>query len=378
MPTCLCCARRRLSDPTPPVESARPLKTDLLYIDPARYQPEQLQPALEILTAGGLVAFPTETVYGIGAAAGSEAALERLRELKQRPEQPFTLHIATRGQLEQQPVTLGDLATRLIHRFWPGPLTIVLPTPDGSLGLRMPANLVAADLIARAGPLWAPSANPRGEEPARTGAEVRAYFDGQVEMIIDSGPVPLGEASTVVQVDEDDMLEVLREGAVGQEALDRVLHTFVLMVCTGNTCRSPLAEALMKKALADRLGVTVGELGDAGYIVESAGTSAMRGAPASEHSVTVAREYGCDLTGHRSQPVTVDLLQEADLVLTMSRGHMHSLQMLLPESAEWVMPLAADGRDVADPIGGSLGLYRMTAAQIEQGIEAAIERCKLV
>ncbi len=353
------------------------MKTELLYIDSASYRPDRLLPAIEILAAGGLVAFPTETVYGIGVSADSDEGLARLRELKERPAGPFTLHVGTRGQVEACSPQLNDLARRLIMRFWPGPLTLVVPTPDGSLGLRTPANMLAMDLIAQAGALWVPSANPKGAEPARTGAEVRDYFDGRIEMIIDGGPVPIGEPSTVVRI-TDDGCEVLRPGAVSQEQLERVMSVLILIVCTGNTCRSPLGEVLMKQALAEKLGVAPEGLREAGYIVESAGTSAMAGAPASEYSVRIAREKGCELNAHRSRPVTIDLLLEADAILTMSRGHLQSLAMMLPGSACRMMPLDADGGDVRDPIGGSIEIYRRAAEQIERGVLAAIERYELV
>jgi len=354
------------------------LKTELLYIDSSTYRPDQLTPALDILAAGGLVAFPTETVYGVGAAHGSEKALERLRSLKGRPDDPFTLHIATREQLDAAEVTVSDLARRLIMRFWPGPLTLVLPTTDdGTLGLRLPANPLATDLIRQSGPLWVPSANPQGAEPARTGAEVKAYFDGQVEMVIDCGPTTLGQSSTVVRVEQDGC-EILRQGAVPQAELERLILVLVLLVCTGNTCRSPLGEVLMAKALAERLDVPLEGLREAGYLVESAGTMASNGAPASGHSVTVAHERGCDLDRHSSQSVTIDRMLEADLILTMSRGHLQSLVAMVPELQDRIVPLDAGGLDISDPIGGSLEDYRSVATQIQRGVDAAIERYGLI
>jgi protein-tyrosine phosphatase len=143
----------------------------------------------------------------------------------------------------------------------------------------------------------------------------------------------------------------------------------VLFVCTGNTCRSGMAEALLRTRLS-RLGVSLVE-------VASAGTAALAGAPASEHSRTVLAELGINHDGHRSRPVTEDTVREADLILTMTMGHKAVLTDAFPEAAAKTFTLkefaqVVGGADIADPFGGSVEVYRDTMSEIDAALERAL------
>ena len=186
--------------------------------------------AAAILRAGGLVALPTETVYGLGANALDRAAVERIFAAKSRPNwDPVIVHVASRAMLNGLVEQIPAAAERLMERFWPGPLTLLLrrtaAVPDAVtagrplVGVRMPAHPVALDLIRRAGvPVAAPSANRFGHISPTTAAHVLSDLEGRIDAILDAGPSAHGVESTVIDPSMRPML-IYRPGAVTAEEI---------------------------------------------------------------------------------------------------------------------------------------------------------------
>lgn len=143
----------------------------------------------------------------------------------------------------------------------------------------------------------------------------------------------------------------------------------VLFVCTGNTCRSPLAEALCKRLLADRLGCAPGDLAARGFVVRSAGVAAFPGDAPTPTAVGVAREFGADLEAHRSRPVNPELLAEATHVLAMTGGHAALLAVRYAGFGPSPEVLGGPGGDLDDPIGGDVDVYRACARTIVSHLE---------
>ncbi|HEX4932965.1 MAG TPA: L-threonylcarbamoyladenylate synthase, partial [Gemmatimonadaceae bacterium] len=201
--------------------------------DPAAFE-AAIAEGGERLRAGGLVAFPTETVYGLGANALSEAAVRRIYAAKGRPSyNPLIVHIADARALDTVARDIPPVARTLADAFWPGPLTLVLPKrpsiPDAvsagldTVGVRVPAHPVARALIARAGvPIAAPSANAFTRVSPTTAAHVVAQLGGEVDLVIDGGRTDVGIESTVVDVSGERPV-LLRLGGVSREALERVV-----------------------------------------------------------------------------------------------------------------------------------------------------------
>jgi L-threonylcarbamoyladenylate synthase len=202
--------------------------------------PDALRRAADTLREGGLVAFPTETVYGLGAKAHDPIALAKIFEAKRRPFfDPLILHVAERSQFEAliAPEARRDpRANLLMDRFWPGPLTLVLPkapdVPDlatsglPTVAVRMPAHPVALALIRAAGfPLAAPSANPFGRLSPTTAAHVQAHFhagDAGIDFILDGGPCSVGVESTIISLAGETPV-LLRAGGIPREAIEAAI-----------------------------------------------------------------------------------------------------------------------------------------------------------
>jgi protein-tyrosine phosphatase len=138
----------------------------------------------------------------------------------------------------------------------------------------------------------------------------------------------------------------------------------ILFVCTGNTCRSPMAEALFKKLLAERLGCAVAELPARGFEVVSAGLAALPGGAPADEAVATVQELGTDLAGHRSQPLTFELLAQADHVIAMTQSHLLLLQAYCGSVGPPPRLLARNGTDIADPVGAPAEVYRDCGQQI--------------
>jgi len=210
------------------------VKTLRLVVDPDRLETphaaEALERAAAILRGGGLVALPTETVYGLGANALDEAAVARIFKAKQRPAwDPVIVHISSPEMLERLVEEVPESARRLMEAFWPGPLTLLMrrtgAVPDAVtagralVGVRMPAHPVALELIRQAGvPVAAPSANLFGHTSPTTAAHVLEDLDGRIDAVVDAGPTGLGVESTVLDVCQSPMV-IYRPGAITAEQI---------------------------------------------------------------------------------------------------------------------------------------------------------------
>ena len=188
-------------------------------------------------------------------------------------------------------------------------------------------------------------------------------------------PCRYGQPSSVVRV-TNNKYQVLREGVVGETTLKRLSGMMIVFVCTGNTCRSPMAELLMRSTLAKQLGCTLDELEEHGVCVASAGIAAAPGCPPANEAVLVMREQGLDLSPHEAQPLTDQLVRQADLILAMTQSHMQSIVDRWPNAASRTHLIMPDRVDVQDPIGQSIGAYRHCAAQLTTGIKYYADQLK--
>ena len=320
----------------------------------------------ELLRGGAIVALPTETVYGLAARADQPKALARLLDLKGRdPSKPLTRVFSSRAKALAATPAPTPAARRLAERYWPGPLTLVLEDESGeSVGLRVPGHAWTRSVLERAGgPVVLPSANPKGAEPALDGNGVRAYFDGRIEAVLDAGRAPLGQSSSVVRATTRE-LRVLREGVLSSEEIDAAAMRKILFVCSGNTCRSPMAEVLFRTALARRLDVPENQLVACGFLIGSAGAAAVDGQPASEGARHAMDLRKLSLSAHRSRALTRELLLQQDRVYVMTDSLLSGL-LRMGAARERIQLADGSGQDVVDPFGGSRRIYERCADQLE-------------
>ncbi len=215
-------------------------------------EPWAIARAAELLRSGGIVAFPTETVYGLGANAFAPAALARIFTAKDRPRwDPIIIHVGDRAMLDQVVMLdnlLDNRAARLIAAFWPGPLTLLLPRtaaiPDvvtagrPLVGIRMPAHPVALALLAAAGvPVAAPSANRFGHISPTTAAHVLGDLDGRIDAVLDGGPTAVGVESTVLDVTVSPMV-LYRPGAITLEQIRAVAGPVIPYIAVPQSTQS--------------------------------------------------------------------------------------------------------------------------------------------
>ena len=368
------------------------MKTEILKISDLASDMEKISQAAAVVQGGGLVAFPTETVYGIACLA-EKAPLDRLDEAKGRtPDKRYTLHIAGVSDLDRYIPAMSAKAEKLIRSAWPGPLTIVfepggdsllnlsetLPSETyeslyigGTIGVRCPDNPVAKALLERVdGAVVAPSANLTGSEPATNAKQVIAELDGRVDMIIDADDAYVckyNQSSTVVKMGAG-KIDVLREGVIKKEEIESMSSIQICFVCTGNTCRSPMAEIFFKKYLAENLHCDVDELILLGYKVTSAAMMNACQTPASAEVIDICGEKGIDATAHRSSTLGRYDVKQSDFIFVMTQGHREHLLQLWPDAAAKCM-LLDEPNDVLDPIGAGKEMYSACAKQIEQAVK---------
>ena len=332
--------------------------------------------AARLLDAGGIVVLPTETVYGAAGRLDRPDAVARLNALRGNANGPFTIHLADAASSHQYLGAVDGLGKRMTRKLWPGPVALVfdvdaprraevaarvnlpeadLYAADGSITLRCPDHFVATNVLSQVnGPVALTKiAVSSADEPFSD--QRLSELDGQVDLILDAGPTRYSKASTIVRV-QGEHYSVVRAGVYDARIIERQLKTTILFVCSGNTCRSPMAAAIARKVIADRLGVPPDQIEKLGYTVLSAGTFAMPGLRATPQGVDAVAALGADLKSHRSRPVVPELAHQADQIFVMGRAHAQGVLAIAPSVASRVRLLDPDG-DVEDPIGGDLSLY---------------------
>ncbi|MHC4939936.1 MAG: L-threonylcarbamoyladenylate synthase [Planctomycetota bacterium] len=328
---------------------------------------KSIRSAVAVLRDGGIVAFPTETVYGLCVDPENADAVRRLFELKGRDVSKGCAHlIGSRRDADQLTGGLPPPAQRLADAFWPGALTLVVPgRGDGTVGLRFSSIPLARALPREYGaPLLQTSANRSGEPAALNAAGILQSFSDGIDLVLDAGRTPGGAASTVVAC-EGPVFRVLREAAIPAEEIREHAIGRILLVCTGNICRSPTAAVMLRDRLARRLEMSVDELEQHAFEVTSCGTHGWQGSPATAEAYRTAKALGYDLDAHEGRLCTPEILGASHRVWAMEREHIDELRAYFQERPEALELFDPAGEDVPDPFRQSRRVYKKVAKMLD-------------
>lgn len=319
------------------------------------------------------MALPTETVYGLAGCSDNKSAVEKLYKVKGRPKaKEFTYALADKEKVKEYYFsTLAPFGYRLMEKFWPGPLTVIYYSPQAKkVGIRIPSHPVAYKVLKELDkPVFLSSANISGQKELSSPSEIEDAFKEEIDLIVESPAQRMTKPSTILDLTYYPF-KVVREGDITKrDIVNTFIQKRILFVCTGNTCRSPMAQFLFKKYLEEAKPYLKNR-----YEIISRGISAVDGIGASSYVVDMLKEKeGLDIGGFLAKQLTKNDVLSSDLIFVMEASHRDYILSIEPTAVARLFHLGKfisfeSEEDIPDPISRGIEVYRKVFDLIKKAV----------
>lgn len=365
-------------------------KTEIFKVDPKNPDRKAIKRAAEVIRSGGIIVYPTDTIYGFGADVKNPFAMDRLFELKDRDQsKPVSIMIDSLSQAEEIVGILNESERNVFRKLFPGKTTLIFKVRKKmsikrmahlhKIGFRIPDNPICTLLVKEmGGAITTTSVNKSGKAAMKSAEEILASFGSEVDLILDAGPLARSKGSTVLDCATMPPT-ILRQGdltadkigfGLGFKPFEKYPEKFIItFVCSGNICRSPMAEGILKNLLSRTKYRSVVK-------VNSAGTLNIKGASPTIETLDVSSQSSVDLSGHKSRGLDAEIVRNANLIICMAIDHYDYIINHFPAFRSKVILIKQWGRkeklgnaSVADPIGRSLVFYERIFVEISREIK---------
>jgi len=362
---------------------------DYFKLDSSNPDKNIIKKSAEVIKSGGIIVYPTDTLYGLGVDITNKQAMDRLYYLKGRnASKPVSIMVNNLEQLEQLVGKLYKIEYNASKLFFPGKITLIISAKDKlsiprmshlkKLGFRIPQSKTTNMLIEYAGtPISTTSVNISSKENVKNVEDILAIFGDKIDLILDAGPVQSTKGSSILDLTTEPPT-LLRKGEISRSEIVQKLgyeistnycnKYLITFICSGNICRSPMGEGVIKKIISKSKYRNIVE-------VNSAGTLNISNSPVHINALKVSEDNGIDINAHISKHVQAKIVRESNLIIAMALDHFAYLRRKYPAFKnkiillkQWKKSRTLTNPSISDPIGHDEKFFKKTFVEIETEI----------